>query len=97
MNGSYSSTGPRSKKSLGYHGHVNNNSISLLNIILAKQNAHLANIFIGLSECINFLFMNHVGDPDESGFFRILFEIFVKHIVSNIDFSISVPAGEFRF
>ena len=97
MNSADSGTSPCSKKGLGDHWHVNDNSISFLDAMTSVQNAHLTHVLIHLPESINFLLVDHVRDPDQGLLISMFSQVTVDHVVSYVDLSISEPSSKFRF
>jgi hypothetical protein len=41
--------------------------------------------------------IDHVGDPDESLFMGMFFQVSIKHVISDIDFSIGIPTSKLWF
>jgi hypothetical protein len=96
MDGSDSGTGPSGEKGFWDHWHVDDHSVTLFNTMLFEENAHSAHILIHLSECVYFLLCDHARYPDQGLLLRVLFHVSVKHIVSDVDLSVWIPASELR-
>lgn len=96
MYGANASAGPGGKQSFRNHRHVDNDSVSLLNSLIFQQLSHFTGIFVSLPQSPLLMLVHHIWNPDESSFVCVGGQVAVEHVVSNIDFSIGVPAGERR-
>lgn len=94
VNGPNSSTGPSSKQGLRDHGIIDDDSVSFGNTLFFEDATHFADIFINLSKSPLFLFIYHIGDPDETSSIGLSWQISIDHIVGDVDFSVSIPTIE---
>jgi hypothetical protein len=58
------------------------------------ENTHFAYVLIHLFGSKYFLLIDHVRYPDQRLLVGMLLHVAIKHIVCNVDLSVSVPASE---